>query len=81
MSGGGESDHHALSGATKFARQLGESAQQELDVVGVGVVGREPLQEPLLGVVGGHLDAVDDGLLLQAHDVPAADFAQGHVRS
>lgn len=46
----------------------------------VGIVADETVEQPLLGVVRSDLDAVDDRLLLQAHDLALAGLGQRHPR-
>ena len=64
-----EGDLDAVVGGVDLAGQLGEGAQQITDVMGVGVVGHEPVEEPGFGVLGADLDAVDDVLVLELHDL------------
>ena len=64
-----EGDLDAVLGGVDVAGQLGEGAQQITDIVAVGVVGHEPVEEPLLGVVGADLDAVDDVFVFELHDL------------
>src|SRR5680860_1927625 len=62
-----EGDLDAVVGGVDVAGQLSEGAQQVTDVVAGGIVDGEPVEEPLFGVVGADLDAVDDVLVLEVH--------------
>src|SRR5215211_1163408 len=66
-----EGDEEAAVGGADLAGELGEGTQQVAHVVWVGVVADEAIEEPVLGVVGADLDAIDDGFVLEAHDFAA----------
>jgi integrase len=74
-----DDDLDAMAAGAHLAGQLEEGAEESARVVGVGVVDEEAFEEPLLGVVGGELDAVDDRLLLQARLLTPAEAGQGDL--
>src|SRR6516225_7631787 len=64
-----EGDHDAVEVSMHHAGEVGEGAEQGAAVMKVGIVGEKTVEQPLLSVVGGDLDAIDDRLLLQAQDL------------
>ena len=64
-----EGDFDAGVGGVDAAGQPGEGTEQVTDVVAVGVVVDEPVEEPLFGVVGADLDAIDDVFVFEPHDL------------
>ena len=75
-----EGDLDAAVAEAHVARELGEVAEQCVGVVVVGVMDEETVEHPLLSLVGGELEAVEDGLLLELEGVAALGVVGGDMR-